>query len=497
MNILFATSEAAPFIKTGGLGDVCGALPVELARLGHNPTVILPAFRHVHQAGMPLTPTGVSVDVPIGQKSVRGHYLRATLPDSQVPVYFIENNDYYDRPQPYREEGEDYRDNCERFVFYCRAALEAIPLLGLETDIVHCHDWQAGLIPAYLQTLYADRPEFDILPSILTIHNLAYQGNFWHWDMALTGLDWKYFNWRQMEFYGNLSFLKTGIVFADALTTVSPTYAQEILRPPLSCGMEGALGHRADVLSGIINGVDYDVWNPARDEFLGPDLQFDVDSFATGKPACKADLQRRLGLPERPDVPLIAAVGRLADQKGFDLIARVMRQWAVQVDAQWAILGTGEPKYHEALSQLAAEHPRRIAVRLEFSNELAHRIEAGADMFLMPSQYEPCGLNQLYSLKYGTVPIVRATGGLADTVVDANEQTLADATATGFSFEEYTALALGETLGRACRAFADPVVWSQLIRTGMQQDWSWTASARAYAQLYRQTRERTMLATAE
>lgn len=497
MNILFATSEAAPFVKSGGLGDVCGALPAELFRLGHRPILILPAFRHVREAGVAVEHTGVGVDIPIGQKMVRCNYLQATLPGTQVPVYFVENSDYFDRSQLYREEGEDYRDNCERFIFYCRAVLEAVPRLGLQVDLIHCHDWQAGLIPAYLQTLFADRPEFDALPSILTIHNLAYQGTFWHWDMALTGLDWKYFNWRQMEFYGNLNFLKSGIVFADALTTVSPTYAREILEQPLSCGLEGALQDRKSALHGIINGVDYNAWNPATDEFLGPQLQYGPQNVAAGKAACKDDLQRRLGLPVRPEVPMIAAVGRLADQKGFDLITRVMKQWAERIDAQWVILGTGEPRYHEALSQLALAFPERVAVKLEFSNEWAHRIEAGADMFVMPSQYEPCGLNQLYSLKYGTVPIVRATGGLADTVVDTNERTLASGTATGFAFEDYTSLALAETLERACRAFANPTVWSQLVQTGMKQDWSWTASARAYAKLYRETRERTVLSAAQ
>ena len=489
MNILFVTAEAAPFCKTGGLGDVCGALPLELARLGHQPIVILPAFRQARRAGVPIESTGAFVDIPIGQKAVRGHILRSQLPGSDVPVYLIDQDDYFDRPQLYREEGEDYKDNCERFTFFCRAALEAIPLLNLEVDLIHCHDWCAGLIPAYLKTLFADRDPFDGIASMLTIHNLAYQGNFWHWDMALTGLDWKYFNWRQMEFYGNLSFLKTGIVFADALTTVSPTYAKEILTPPLSCGLEGSLQHRSGDLSGIINGVDYDQWDPATDRYLGKH-RYGIRDFGAGKAACKAELQRLLGLPERSEVPLLAAVGRLADQKGFDLMVRVMRQWGAQVDAQWAILGTGEPKYHEALGSLAAEYPEKIAVRLEFSDELAHRIEAGADMFVMPSQYEPCGLNQLYSLKYGTVPVVRATGGLVDTVVDATTATLADGTATGFSFDDYTSLALAETLHRACRAYADQSTWSQLIETGMEQDWSWRASAEQYVRLYERTLSR-------
>jgi starch synthase len=486
VNILFATSEAAPFSKTGGLGDVCGALPRELARLGHRPVVILPAFRQARQAGIPLEPTGVTIDVPIGQKRVRGHFLQTRLPDSDVRVYLLEQNDYYDRPQLYREGSEDYKDNCERFTFYCRAVLEGIPALGLEIDAVHCHDWCAGLIPAYLKTMYGHREPWRGLVSLLTIHNLAYQGNFWHWDMALTGLDWKYFNWRQMEFYGNVSFLKTGIVFADALTTVSPTYAKEILRPPLGSGFEGVLQNRAGDLTGIINGVDYQEWNPAVDRHLVPNRYSERD-YARGKAACKADLQQRLDLPQRPDVPLLAAIGRLADQKGFDLITRVMENWAERVDAQWVVLGTGEPKYHSALGRLADEHPERIAVRLEFSDEMAHRIEAGADIFVMPSQYEPCGLNQLYSLKYGTVPVVRATGGLVDTVVNATEQTLSDGTATGFSFEEYSAAALAETLDKACRTYREKAVWNQLIETGMRRDWSWRHSAEQYVDLYGRT----------
>lgn len=485
MNILFATSEAVPFCKTGGLGDVCGSLPRALAELGHSPTLVLPAFRQVHQAGVPIEPTGVEFEIPIGQKKVHGRFLRGTLPDSEVPVYFVDNPDYFDRPELYWENGEDYRDNCERFTFFCRAALRAITLLDLGTDLIHCHDWQTGLIPAYLKTMLNDRAPYDQIASLYTIHNLAYQGSFWHWDMALTGIDWKYFNWQQMEFYGNLNFMKTAIAFSDVINTVSPTYAEEIMRPPLSCGLEGALQHRSADLYGIINGADYSAWNPATDPHLG-DNTYDVSTVDVGKPACKAALQRELGLPEHADVPLLAAVGRLADQKGFDLIARVMQQWAGQRELQWVILGTGEPRYHEAFRQLAEENPGRVAVRLEFSNELAHRIEAGADMFLMPSQYEPCGLNQLYSMKYGTVPVVRKTGGLADTVVDTNESTIANEVATGFAFEEYTSLALADTLERACGYYEDKDTWRNLILRGMNQDWSWSRSAAVYSDLYQQ-----------
>ena len=486
MNILFATTEVVPFCKTGGLGDVCGSLPRALAKLGENPTIILPAFRQATEAGIRIESTGITFEIPIGQKRVSGQLLRSQLPGTKVPVYLIEQADYFNRPGLYGENGEDYQDNCERFVFFCRAVLDVIEQVELQVDVLHCHDWCAALLPAYLKTLYGDHPPYENIATLYTIHNLAYQGNFWHWDMALTGLDWKCFNWRQMEFYGNLNFMKTGITFADAISTVSPTYAQEILRPPLSCGMEGSLQHRREELFGILNGADYEDWNPSTDKYLGENT-YGVKTLERGKAACKAALQLEMGLPENPDIPVLSAVGRLADQKGFDLITRVMQQWAVQQEAQWVILGTGDQKYHQVLEQLAKDHPQKIAVRLEFSNELAHQIEAGADLFLMPSQYEPCGLNQLYSMKYGTVPVVRSTGGLADTVVDTNPQTLAKGLATGFSFTEYTSLALAETLERARLTFFDKTVWKQLIKTGIEQDWSWSRSAQKYVDLYHHT----------
>jgi starch synthase len=486
VKILFATTEAVPFCKTGGLGDVCGSLPLELAKLGHEPVVIMPAFRQALNSGRPIERTGVRVEVPIGRKMVAGTLLRSTLPGDKVPVYLIEQPEYYDRAELYRESGHDYRDNCERFVFFSRAVLQAVKLLNLGTEVIHCHDWTSGLIPAYLKTELCGVPPYDTIASLLTIHNIAYQGNFWHWDMELTGIDWKYFNWRQMEFYGNLSFLKTGIAFADTISTVSPRYAQEIQSPPLSCGLDGILQHRSDDLVGIINGVDYSVWNPETDPYLHG-TNYSVNNFAAGKQACKAALQREVGLPESPSVPLIAMIGRLADQKGFDLAAQVIARWAPTSIVQWVILGTGEQHYHEWFKDLAQKYPDKIAASLSFSNDLAHRIEAGADMFLMPSRYEPCGLNQLYSLKYGTVPIVHATGGLADTITNLTIETLAVGTANGFSFDHYSTTALEEALDRACKAFADKPVWEKLIRTGMQQDWSWNHSAREYDQLYRRT----------
>ena len=486
VNILFATTEAVPFCKTGGLGDVCGSLPLELAALGHQPVVVLPAFRQALTCGRPIEPTGVGFEIPIGRKTVSGTLLRSTLPGDKVPVYLVHQPQYYDRAELYRENGHDYKDNCERFVFFCRAALEAISLLNLGTELVHCHDWTSGLIPAYLKTELCGVPPYDSIRSLLTIHNIAYQGNFWHWDMELTGLDWKYFNWRQMEFYGNLSFLKTGIAFADALTTVSPRYAQEIQRSPSGCGLEGILQHRHADLYGITNGVDYREWNPETDAKLGGH-NYGVKNFAEGKAACKAALQREVGLPPVSDQPIVAMIGRLADQKGFDLVAKLIPQWAPTSAVQWVILGTGEPHYHDLFSNLARQYPDKVAVRLGFSNDLAHRIEAGADIFLMPSRFEPCGLNQLYSLKYGTVPVVHATGGLADTITNATDQSLAAGTANGFSFDNYTTAALADTLDRACKTYADRPVWEQLIRTGMRQDWSWNHSAREYVRVYQDT----------
>lgn len=494
MKILFATTEAVPFCKTGGLGDVCGSLPIELANLGHEPVIVMPAFRQALNAGRPLEPTGVRFDVQIGRKTVAGTFLRGTLPGDKVPVYFVHQPQYYDRPELYRENGHDYKDNCERFVFFCRAALEAIPLLDLGTELVHCHDWTSGLIPAYLKTELCGVPPYDSIRSLMTIHNIAYQGNFWHWDMELTGIDWKYFNWRQMEFYGNLSFLKTGLSFADALSTVSPRYAEEIQHPPLGCGLEGILQHRHADLHGIINGVDYRQWNPETDGNLG-NHKYGAKDFAEGKRACKGALQREMGLPQVADQPLVAMIGRLADQKGFDLVGKLFSQWAPNSRAQWAILGTGEPQYHQLFSDLAKQYPEKLAVRLGFSDELAHRIEAGADMFLMPSRFEPCGLNQLYSLKYGTVPVVHATGGLADTITNVNDATLEDGTANGFSFNTYTTAALADALDRACDTYANRPVWEQIVRTGMKQDWSWNHSARAYDRLYKETLAKSRNAT--
>jgi starch synthase len=483
VKLLFATSEAIPFAKTGGLADVCGTLPSELALLGHEVVVMLPAHRSVSKAGLPIEPTDFEFTVPIGAKRVPGRLLKSHLPNGQVPVYLVDQPEYFDRHELYTSGGVDHADNCERFVFFCRAVLEAVRLIPLATDVIHCHDWQTGLIPAYLKTEFAGIPPFDGISSVLTIHNLAYQGQFWHWDMLLTGLDWKYFNWHQMEFFGKLNLLKTGMVFADWLTTVSHRYAAEIQQPDQGCGLHGVLASRRNSLTGIINGADYSAWDPAVDRHLP--THYTPATVRSGKAACKAALQRELGLSESPHLPLAGFIGRLTEQKGLDLLLSLVTDWTGVRDVQWVILGTGEPKYHEALARLAARHAGRLAVRLSFDEGLAHRIEAGCDLFLMPSRFEPCGLNQLFSLKYGTLPLVRATGGLVDTVTPLSDRTRAQGSATGFSFVESQPAALARCVEEALSVFANEAeMWHQMQMTGMHQDWSWAKSAREYSRLY-------------
>ena len=488
MKIVIAASEAIPLAKTGGLADVAGTLPRELARLGHDVTLVLPAYRCAKQTDLELEDTGIALSIRIATKDVDARLLKTQLPDCDVTVYLVEQDAYFDRDELYSADGADYKDNCERFVFFCRAVMEMIRQLELQPDVLHANDWQTALLPVYLKAEYGIQHGFEETASLLTIHNMAYQGRFWHWDMELTGLDWKYFDWQHLEFYGEVNLLKGGIAMADAVNTVSPRYAAEIQTSPHGCGLESLLQYRSGDLSGIINGVDYNVWNPANDDYIA--ATYDATNFVEGKPQCTADLRAEFGLPESADTPILGFVGRLAEQKGLDLIVDVIRAKAADWNLQWAFLGTGDPKYHDLLAELAAQHPDRVAVKLEFSNALAHKIEAGADMFLMPSRYEPCGLNQLYSLKYGTPPIVHTTGGLVDSIADANDASLADGSANGFRFDQYSADALAGAIERAVALFANKDAWQRLVENGMRQDWSWQNSAKQYEALYEQTVER-------
>ncbi len=482
MNIVYMSPEVTPFAKTGGLADVAGSLPGFIAELGHTVTVILPFYRRARQCGQEIADTGKTVSVPIMDRIVTGRVFESRLERSEVRVLLIGNDDYYDREELYvePETRADYRDNCERFVFLSRAALEAVEALGIEPDVVHCNDWQTGLVPVYVKTLYAKGRAASRARTLFTVHNLGYQGLFWHWDMKLTGLDWELFNWRQLEFYGKLSFLKGGLVFADVLNTVSRRYAKEIQTEEFGCGLEGVLIKRSDDLYGIVNGVDYSVWDPELDDLI-PAKYFADD--LSGKAACKKALLASQNLPEREGTPLLGLISRLTPQKGFDILGIALDD-IMALGVQMVLLGTGDKKYHDLFAAAAQKYPDQLAVNLTFDNRLAHEIEAGCDMFLMPSHYEPCGLNQLYSLKYGAVPVVRAAGGLADTVVDCDPETLSAGTATGFVFERYNPVELLIAIERAVETYARPGDWEKVIAHGMAQDWSWRRSAAEYVALY-------------
>jgi starch synthase len=487
MNVVFVASEAVPFAKTGGLADVAGALPRALEKQGHSTVLFMPCYRRVWSAGPELIDTGLNLRIPVGAGWVEGQVYESRLPGSSVLVYLIGQSSYFDRNGIYGFDGKDYTDNCERFVFFNRAVLHTIEALHLQPDVIHCNDWQSGLIPVYLKTIYQLVPELASTGTLHTIHNLAYLGLFWHWDMALTGLDWQLFNWRQLEFYGRLCFMKAGLVFADMLSTVSPTYAREIQTPGLGSGLEELLRFRQADLRGIVNGIDAEAWNPRYEPMLA--ARYDTDTVAALKPVCKAWLQRKAGLVEHPAIPLFAQIGRLDPQKGWDLLADVADP-LLERGAQLVVLGEGHPKYHNLLQDLARRHAGKFWAYPGFSDDLAHQIEAGADVFLMPSLFEPCGLNQLYSLAHGAVPVVRATGGLADTVIDATPQTLADGIATGFVFDDATPQALWSTIERVLALWHDRETWLKLMKTGMNTDWSWERSAREYVRLYEQIKSR-------
>ncbi len=475
-----------PLAKSGGLGDVCGSLPVALERNGCRCTAFLPAYRSVMRSGLRIDPTPHTFTILIGGRHVACRLLHTRLPGSTVDVYLIDQPQYYDREGLYQDRHGEFRDNCERYSFFCRAVIQAIEQLDLDINIVHCHDWQAGLVPAYVETKLGGFRWMDRVRTVMTIHNLAYQGRFWHLDMPLTGLDWSYFNHHQMEFHGDLNLMKTGIAFADTVTTVSPTYAHEITLPEFGCGLESSLRARGDHLVGIVNGVDYAQWNPSNDPLLT--TNYSIADWQVGKAQCKRDLQQELGLEVAPNVPLIGIVSRLADQKGWDLIIPLLEHWTEGRQVQWAILGTGDSRYESHLRQLAERAPHRLAARLEFSEQMAHRIEAASDMFLMPSRYEPCGLNQLYSLKYGSVPVVHSTGGLTDTVRDASPVNLNNCTATGFRFDDYSLVGLERAVNKAVDFYLhNQPVWIQIVESGMRDDWSWEQSAKHYMEIFERT----------
>ncbi len=475
--ILFASSEAHPLIKTGGLGDVCGALPSALAALGQEIRLVLPAYREILEQKGRIRKIA-RMDLPLGRVTL----LERLLPGSRVKVWLVDFPPYFDRPgNPYHgANGLPWPDNAERFALFCQA-VHALALdragVGWKPDLVHCNDWQTGLVPALLSR-HGERPA-----TLFTIHNLAYQGLFPESTFGVLDLPWSFWSSEALEFWGQLSFLKGGVVFADRINTVSPTYAREIQTPRFGCGLDGLLRHRSDRLTGILNGIDSS-WDPARDPVLTKNYSL---RDPEGKSANKRELQRELGLSPSAGTPLLAFVGRLVEQKGIDLLLEILPE-ITELPAQMVFLGSGERRYEESLRRMARLHPERISVRIGFDEPLAHRIEAGADIFVMPSRFEPCGLNQMYSLRYGTPPVVHRVGGLADTVVDTTPATLRNGTATGVVFDEASGSALLEAVKRAVLLYGEQKrYWRPLQRHGMAQDFSWKRSAERYLELYRKT----------
>ncbi len=481
MKILLASSEIYPFAKTGGLADVAGALPKALKKVGVDVRVIMPKYKGVEEKGFPIAYKGYVFSCPISQRAVSGEILESEY--DGIPAYLVEKDEYFYRDHLYSTPDGDYLDNAERFIFFSKSILEAVKLTGWVPDVLHCNDWQTGLVPLFLRALYKDDPDLARIGTLLTIHNLGYQGLFWHYDMHLLNLGWEYFTPECLEFYGKINFLKGGIVSSDIINTVSKKYSEEIQTPEFGAGLDGVLRSRKSDLYGIINGVDYDDWSPNTDAYIP--TKFTAETVHL-KVRDKAALQKAFGLPARPDAPLVASISRLADQKGFDLIADTLEDM-LALGAQYVLLGTGERKYHDLFATLSKKHPKSFAVKIAYDNSLAHLIEAGADMFLMPSRYEPCGLNQIYSLKYGTVPVVRAVGGLEDTIRDDP----ADPDfATGFKFYEYSAKEMLRAVNRAVELYHNNGAWLALVKRCMQEDFSWEKSATEYAALYKKALEK-------
>jgi starch synthase len=475
VKILFLSSEGLPYSKTGGLADVVQALPKALAEMGHEVAVLLPRYR-----GNKIASTLVSsVTITMGDQ-LRFPSIAEGAAVAGVRYFFVVDRGFYDREQLYGEKGIDYPDNAERFTEFSRAAIEFVKRVWLP-DVIHCHDWQTALVPLLMRTQYVEDPVMRNLPVVLTIHNLAYQGMFPRAVLKTTGLPESLFTVDKLEFYGLVNFLKGGILFADYLSTVSRRYALEIQTPGYGSALDGVIRERAGRLVGILNGVDYSAWSPETDTFIA---QHYSAQNLEGKKVCKKELLQYFKLPtdkpEHLDRPLVGIVSRFADQKGFDLIAQVSAE-LMQENLSLVVLGTGQAEYERLFRGLAEKYPARVGLKIGYDNALAHKIEAGSDIFLMPSRYEPSGLNQMYSLRYGTVPVVRATGGLDDTIQEFDPKTNQG---TGFKFVNYDGPSFLQAVREALQVFREPKVWQQVQKNGMAKDFSWKASAAAYVTLY-------------
>jgi starch synthase len=480
VRILYVAPEAVPFAKTGGLADVAGALPTALSRLGHEVKVVIPKYGEVEEKRWKLKHRGkLSAEL-----SEQIHYpftlWSCRLPGTEVEVLFPANDRFFDRPGLYQENGKDYPDNLERFSAFSRVVLEIPKLLKWFPHVVHCNDWQTALVMAYLKAHFLQDSSYQKLGTLFTLHNLGYQGLFPGHEFSKLGLPSEFFTPETLEFYGKVNLLKGGLVLSKLLNTVSPTYSHEIQKREFGHGLEGVLRSRREDLYGILNGVDYQQWDPAHDPYLPRSYS---RSRLQGKRRCKGTLQRECKLPVT-GVPLVGMITRFTIQKGIDLVIEILDE-LMHLDLQLVILGTGEPAIHQKLREAMNQYPEKLSVHFTFDEPFAHRIEAGADLFLMPSRYEPCGLSQLYSLRYGTIPVVRKTGGLADTVVNATPSNLLSGKASGFVFEEASSHSLLTTLRLALYLFKDRSLWEKIMRAAMAANFSWDRSAREYVKLYK------------
>jgi len=456
---------------------VSGALPRALKVQGHDVRVVMPKYRVVNNQKFGLKNLAKSSAIPVGGKVAIVSILEGEL-EREIPVYFIDYKPYFERDELYGTPEGAYEDNAERFILFSRAVLETIKAIGFKPDVIHCNDWQTGLIPVYLKTLYNDDPFFQKTATVMTIHNIAYQGTFPKEALNLAGLEWKEFTPEKLEYYGQVNFLKGGLVYADVLNTVSVTYSKEIQSSPeFGYGLEGVLAHRSQDLYGILNGIDYSEWNPVKDDLIAVNYSLqEIDK----KMECKRVLLEESNLPVNLNQPFVGMVSRLAHQKGLDIVAEAIDE-IMDLDLYFILLGTGEEEYHRLFSQIGRKYSRKAAIHITFDNRLAHRIYAGCDMFLMPSRYEPCGLGQLISLAYGTAPIVNPTGGLADTIEEFEPET---GKGNGFLLSEYSASALVSALERAISIYRWKEAWRRLIKNMMEANFSWAASTEKYLKLY-------------
>ena len=483
MKVLLVSSEVAPFSKTGGLADVSGSLPIALKQLGCDIKVVTPFYKMVKESGCRAEKVLKGLQVKVGESFRKGDVSLSFL-NEHVNTYLIEKNQYYNREYLYGSAKGDYSDNATRFTFFSLMVLKLCKEIGFKPDVIHCNDWQSGLIPAYLRAVNQDDPFYVHTGVLFTIHNLAYQGSFSKEKLALTGLPAEIFTPDRIEFWGKLSFLKAGIVYSEIINTVSQAYSREIQTPEYGCGMEGILAYRKEDLFGIINGVDYETWSPEKDTCIAANYS---NNNLSGKSQCKADLISELGLHQSlNNRPLLGMISRLADQKGFDLVAEIMED-LMNLDVGFVLLGTGEQKYHDLFLNVAKKYPEKAGIKLTYDNTLAHKIEAGCDMFLMPSKYEPCGLNQIYSLRYGTIPVVRATGGLDDTIKD---YTFSYEEGNGFKFANYTPREFLNKVREAIKVYKRKDEWQKLVKRVMLLDFSWENSARQYMDLYQKAKIR-------